>query len=261
MKQYIIDAFTDEVFHGNPAAVCVTDKWLTDDMMLNIAAENNLSETAFAVKEENGTYHLRWFTPGGEIDLCGHATLATAFVIMNYYEQETLSVDFTTMSGVLSVKRNGDLYEMDFPAYELNQISVTDEMENAIGIRPVEAWTGRDLVCVLPSEQDVLKYTPDLAKTKELPGLLLHTTAKGKTCDCVTRTYAPKLNVPEDPVCGSGHCHVAVLWAEKLGRSTLTAYQASKRGGTLYCKINGSRITLSGKAVMFAETDLQISLA
>lgn len=162
------------------------------------------------------------------------------------------------MSGTLTVIRKGDLYEMDFPAYELRRIPVTEQMTNAIGVRPQEAWIGRDLVCVLASEEEVLLYTPDLNQAKELPGLLLHTTARGKNSDCTTRSYAPKLNVAEDPVCGSGHCHTAVLWAKKLGRDSLVARQASKRGGTLYCRMENDRVILSGKAVLFAESEIHL---
>lgn len=257
MKQYIVDAFTDQIFHGNPAAVCVLEQWLSDELMMSLADENHLSETAFVVKE-NESYRLRWFTPGGEIDLCGHATLATAFILLNYYEKDKASVSFETMSGVLTVTKKADLYEMDFPAYELKQVPVTDEMTNAIGVRPQEAWIARDLVCVLSSEDEVLKYTPDLNKAIELPGLLLHTTARGKSSDCTTRSYAPKLNVSEDPVCGSGHCHTAVLWAKKLNKVSLIAYQASKRGGTLYCRLEGNRVILAGKAVLFAEVEINL---
>lgn len=257
MKQYMVDAFTKEVFRGNPAAVCVMDAWLPEQTMMNIADENHLSETAFTVRE-NGRYHLRWFTPGGEIDLCGHATLATAFVLMNFYEKSAEKIVFDTMGGELSVCRNNGLYEMDFPAYGLKQVPVTDAMEEAIGVRPAEAWMARDLVCVLPSEEDVRRYTPDLGRVKDLPGLLLHTTAAGTEFSCVTRSFAPKLNVPEDPVCGSGHCHVISLWAEKLGKKSLVAFQASKRGGTLYCTMRGDRVTLAGAAVLFAEAELHI---
>lgn len=260
MKQYIVDAFTDQIFHGNPAAVCVMDKWLPEETMMALADENHLSETAFTVPE-NGTYRLRWFTPGGEIDLCGHATLATAFVLLNFYEKSKTAVSFETMSGRLTVTKRGDLYEMDFPAYELEQIPVTDEMADAIGIRPLEAYMARDLVCVLPSAEAVVKYTPDPDKTKALPGLLLHTTAPGDAQDCVTRSFAPRLNVAEDPVCGSGHCHVAVLWSRKLGKAALEAYQASKRGGTLYCRVDGDRVILAGKAVLFAEAEIFIQTA
>jgi PhzF family phenazine biosynthesis protein len=258
MKQYIVDAFTEKVFHGNPAAVCIMDEWLSEKTMIEVADENHLSETAFAVKEGE-KYHLRWFTPGGEIDLCGHATLATAFVLMNYYEKNVSKIVFDTMSGELYVTRYDDLYELNFPAYKLKQVPVTDDMEDAIGIRPIEAWTARDLVCVLPSKEDVCNYTPDLDKVKNLPGLLLHTTAAGKeSVDCVTRSFAPKLSVPEDPVCGSGHCHVVPLWAGKLKKDTLTAYQASKRGGTLCCRMNGDRVALAGKAVLFAKSEVFI---
>ena len=189
MKQYVVDAFTDEVFSGNPAAVCITKEWLSDDLMMNITRENNLSETAFAVKE---------------IDLCGHATLATAFVIMNYYDTHLEEVAFDTLSGVLTVKKKQDLYEMDFPAYELKPKEVTSAMEDAIGARPVEAYMGRDLLCIFESEDVVRGLSPDMEKLKTLDGLLLQVTAKGREYDCVSRSFAPKLNVPEDPVCGSG---------------------------------------------------------
>lgn len=192
MTQFWVDAFTDRIFHGNPAAVCVSDKWLPDEVMADIAKENHISETAFVVKGTESC-RLRWFTPGGEIDLCGHATLVAAFVLFNYYGCEADEISFETMSGTLTVTKKGDLYEMDFPAYELKQIPVTDEMAAAIGLRPQEAWLARDLVCVLPTEDDVRKYTPDLNKVKNLQGLLFHTTARGKNSDCVTRSFAPKL--------------------------------------------------------------------
>lgn len=256
MKQYMVDAFTDKVFHGNQAAVCVMDEWLADELMLDIAKENHFSETAFTVKEGE-RYRLRWFTPGGEIDLCGHATLATAFVILNYVEPSLSKVAFTTKSGILTVTRSDGRYAMDFPAYQLKQVPVTDLMEETLGIRPLEAWMGRDLLCVLPSEDDVRKYTPDMHKALTLDGLLLHTTARGSDgFDCVSRSFGPKLSVPEDPVCGSGHCHIAPYWMQRLGKDTLTAYQASERGGTLYCTKAGDRLILAGNAVLFAKSDI-----
>lgn len=257
MKQYIVDAFTDTVFHGNPAAVCILDKWLPEQTMMSMADENHLSETAFAVKE-NGAYRLRWFTPGGEIDLCGHATLATAYILLNFYEKGADEIHFQTMSGELTVRKNGALYEMDFPTYDLKPTPVTDEMAAAIGFRPVEAFMARDLVCVLPSEEDVRDCKPDLEKVKDLPGLLMHVTAKGAKYACVTRSFAPKLAVSEDPVCGSGHCHVVPLWAEKFANKELVAYQASKRGGTLYCRIAGDRVKIAGKAVLYSEAEVYI---
>ncbi len=256
MKQYIVDAFTDKVFSGNPAAVCVMDEGLPEDLMMGITRENNLSETAFAVRKPDGRYHLRWFTPGGEIDLCGHATLGTAFVVMNYYEPEAESVSFDTMSGVLTVVRRGDLYEMDFPAYELKEIPVTDAMTEATGTRPVRAYMGRDMLCVYESEETIRSMKPDQDRIMKLDGALLHVTAAGAEYDCVSRSFAPKLAIAEDPVCGSGHCHIIPYWAEVTGKTELTAYQASRRGGELYCRIDGDRIRLSGKAVIYSESEL-----
>lgn len=255
MKQYVVDAFTDEVFSGNPAAVCITKEWLSDDLMMNITRENNLSETAFAVKERD-RYKLRWFTPGGEIDLCGHATLATAFVIMNYYDTHLEEVAFDTLSGVLTVKKKQDLYEMDFPAYELKPKEVTSAMEDAIGARPVEAYMGRDLLCIFESEDVVRGLSPDMEKLKALDGLLLQVTAKGREYDCVSRSFAPKLNVPEDPVCGTGHCHIVPYWAKKEGKDDIIACQASRRGGILYCGIEADRVKLAGKAALYSEAEL-----
>ena len=258
MKQYVVDAFTDRVFAGNPAAVCVMDEWLDDAAMQNIAMENNLSETAFTVREGE-RWHLRWFTPGGEIDLCGHATLATAFVLMNVVDRAMLEVCFNTLSGELTVHRKGDLYEMDFPSYPLKQIPVTDEMTAAIGARPVEAWIGRDLLCVMEQAEQVRRAVPDQEKVRQLDGFLLNLTAVGDHgYDCVSRTFAPKCSVAEDPVCGSGHCHIVPYWSDRLGKTTLTAYQASRRGGTLYCEFLGDRVKLAGKAVLFAEAEIFI---
>jgi PhzF family phenazine biosynthesis protein len=255
MKQYVVDAFTDKVFAGNPAAVCVMDKWLPEELMMSITRENNLSETAFAVKNGD-TYRLRWFTPGGEIDLCGHATLGTAYVIMNYFEPDLQQLTFDTMSGELTVVRRGELYEMDFPAYELKPVEVTAEMRLALGVKPVEAYMGRDLLCVLESEEQVRALMPDMEKIKQLDGLLQHVTAAGKDFDCVSRSFAPKLNVAEDPVCGSGHCHVVPYWVDKLGKNDILAYQASRRGGTLYCRKEGGRIKMSGKVVAYSVAEL-----
>lgn len=258
MRQYVVDAFTDRVFAGNPAAVCVMEAWLPDEMMLSIAKENNLSETAFAVGDGAG-YRLRWFTPGGEVDLCGHATLATAYVIFNFYRPELKELHFKTQGGLLRVARQGDLLEMDFPAYGLKQVEVTQAMAEAIGVRPLEAYLARDLLCVLASEAEVRQAKPDPGRVAELPGLLLHITAPGQDFDCVSRSFAPKLNIAEDPVCGSGHCHIAPYWAKKLGKKDLLAYQASARGGTLYCRYEGERVVLGGKAVLFSTAELNLN--
>lgn len=257
MKQYVVDAFTDRVFAGNPAAVCVMDKWLDDGLMQKITTENNLSETAFCVKEGEN-YHLRWFTPGGEIDLCGHATLATAYVILRFVEPEADSVSFDTLSGVLTVKRSGDTLEMVFPAYELTPVEVTNAMTEVIGAKPVAAFMGRDLLCVLEDEAAVRSCAPDMAKVLQLDGLLLHVTAKGKEFDCVSRSFAPKCGVPEDPVCGSGHCHIIPYWANATGKTELTAFQASARSGVLYTRLEGDKVILAGKAALFSEAEIYI---
>ncbi|MDO4192420.1 MAG: PhzF family phenazine biosynthesis protein [Erysipelotrichaceae bacterium] len=257
IRQYLVDAFTDQLFCGNPAAVCVLDEWPDDRLMKQIAAENNLSETAFTVKEGD-LYRLRWFTPTVEINLCGHATLATGFVLLNHYETEAQSVEFITMSGKLKVTRIDDTYELDFPTYDLHEIEVTDAMEQAFGARPAKAVLGMDLICVYDDEETVRNMKPDISLVEQLPGRLQNVTAPGKDADCVTRSFCPKAGIIEDPVCGSAHCQVADYWAGVLDRTSVTAYQASARGGTLYCELAGDRIRIRGKAVLFAVCELNI---
>ena len=240
MKQYIVDAFTDKLFHGNQAAVCILDKWLPEDLMMNITKENNFSETAFAVKE-NDKYHLRWFIPGGEIDLCGHATLACAFVILNFYSKNVDAVTFTTLSGDLTVTRKDDLYEMEFPIYNLNPVKITSDITDAIGAEPKEIYLGRDMLCVFDNEDIVTHMNPDMEKVKLLDGLMLHVTAMGK-----------------DSVCGSGHCHIAPYWSKKLHKNKITAYQASKRSGILYCNVINDKVYISGNAVLFSISELNL---
>ena len=252
MKQYIVDAFTDKVFEGNPAAVCVLDRWPNNKWMMQVAAENNLSETAFIVKEEDG-YHLRWFTPGTEVELCGHATLASAFVMLNYYEKTANQIEFNTLSGKLTVVRKRNLYEMDFPTYDLKDIPVTDAMEEAFGERPVKAVLGLDLVCEFENEEIVRNLNPNQELLSKLEGRIQNATARGIDSDCVSRSFCPKLMIPEDPVCGSAHCQIADYWSRKLDQQDIVAYQASKRGGTLYCHLeDNGRIKISGEAVLFA---------
>ena len=259
LRQYVVDAFTAKVFSGNPAAVCILDQWLSDELMMSITRENNLSETAFAVKDGDH-YHLRWFTPGGEIDLCGHATLACAFVLLNYYEQGKERIVFSTMSGDLTVIRREEQYEMDFPAYQLEPVPVTREMTDAIGAAPKAAYMGRDLLCVFDDADVVKNLSPDLEKLKRLDGLLLHATARSKDgrYDCISRSFAPKMSVDEDPVCGSGHCHIIPYWAKELEKERLTAYQASPRGGVLYCRMERDRVSLAGNAALYSKAVLYI---
>jgi predicted PhzF superfamily epimerase YddE/YHI9 len=250
MKQYIVDAFTQEVFKGNPAAVCILDTWLSDTHLQAIALENNLSETAFVVKKEE-QYHLRWFSLNGEIDLCGHATLAAAYVIANFYEHAA-ELTFHTMSGDITVSQQEERFEISFHSFDLEEIAITDE--------PIAVYRGRDLLCVLDTAEAVYCVTPDQEKIAALDGLLLHVTAKSEgEYTCVSRTFAPKLNIAEDPVCGSGHCHIVPYWAKRLQTEIVIAYQASTRGGILYGTYMGDRTKLAGYASLFAIADIFIS--
>jgi PhzF family phenazine biosynthesis protein len=260
MKQYIVDAFTSKPFSGNPAAVCVMESWPSEESMMKLAMENNLSETAFIVKENAG-YHLRWFTPGTEVELCGHATLASSFVILNYYEPDSDTVRFNTLSGILTVRRKGDLYEMDFPTYELKEIPVTDMMERAFGVRPMKAVLGLDLICVFETEEQVRSMHPDQGLLMKIDGRIQNATAAGKEVDCVSRSFCPKLSVAEDPVCGSAHCQIAAYWSKTLGKAKIYAYQASKRGGHLYCELPGNgRIFIGGEAALVAVSEIVAKL-
>ena len=255
MKQYIVDAFTDKIFGGNPAAVCVLERWPGEAFMQSLAMENNLSETAFAVKEGE-RYGLRWFTPGGEVELCGHATLATAFVILNHVDPGASAVEFSSRSGRLRVERREDLYELDLPAFAMERGAVTEEILRAYGAEPVEVWTGADLVCVFEEEETVRNLKPDLEVMKGLFGVVQHATARGQDYDCVTRSFGPKCAIAEDSVCGRGHCHVAPYWAGRLGKKEVIAYQASSRGGVLWCRPEGERVKIAGKAVLFAVSEV-----
>lgn len=255
MKQYIVDAFTDELFKGNPAAVCVMDEWISDELMRNIAKENNLSETAFTVKEGE-SYRLRWFTPNSEINFCGHATLGTSFVIANYIEPGCKTIKYHTISGEMSVEVKDGTFVMDFPRYKLNPVEVTDAMERAIGVRPIAAFMDRDLLMVLDSEEEVFELKPDLAAISKLDGVCIAVTAKGTEYDCVSRVFAPELNIPEDPVTGSTHCMIAPYWAERLAKNPITAFQASERTGVLYAEVCGERVKISGRAVLFGVSEI-----
>ena len=259
MKQFIVDAFTEKIFGGNPAAVCVVKNFPSEEIMLKIAQENNLSETAFAVKEKN-FYRLRWFTPSSEIDFCGHATLATAFVILTQIEKNLNAVEFETLRGRFSVVKNENLFEMNFPAYTYKKIPVTEDMSRAIGEKVLEAYLSRDLLLVIDDAAQVRNLKPNFDELKKLDGLIQAVTAKSsdENFDCVSRVFAPKIKIPEDPVTGSTHCLIAPYWAEKLQKNILNCYQASERGGKLICEVQGDRVKISGNAVLFAESELKL---
>lgn len=257
MKQYIVDAFTDKPFSGNPAAVCLLPGWPADGWMRNMAMENNLSETAFLVPA-GLAYRLRWFTPETEVGLCGHATLASAFVVLNFLERTAERVEFITGEGALPVRRAGDLYAMDFPLIPQKEIPVTAAMCEAFGARPLKALLGTDLVCVFESEGEVRSLRPDQNLLKELEGRGQHATAPGDATDCASRSFFPKLGIPEDPVCGSAHCQIAPYWGAELHKDTIIALQASRRGGILYCRLQeNGRVEISGKACLFAVSEIQ----
>lgn len=264
MKYYVVDAFAEEVFSGNPAAVCIMDAWPEDELMRKIAAENNLSETAFAIPsdEPEADYCLRWFTPTKEVNICGHATLATAFVICSFYRPDLENVTFSTHSGILRVQRRGELFQLDFPAMPGDSTPVTDAMEAALGLRPIDAFRSIYLVVVLENDRQVRELAPDLEKVSRLDekGANLIVTARGDDCDFVSRAFLPNSGIPEDPVNGSSHCVTAPYWTEKLGKKELVARMRSKRGGTLHCIWEGDRVKMAGRAVLYAEGELHLPL-
>jgi len=258
MKYYIVDAFTDEVFKGNQAGICLLEQVIDETLMQNIAAENNLAETAFLVPADSG-YDLRWFTPETEIDLCGHATLASAFIIHNYVDPGADRIAFYTKSGVLSVEYKNGLYEMDFPSRPPVQIDVTPEFSDAIGCEVLEAHLSRDLLLLVKDESTVKNLSPDFVKINSLSdcfGLIV--TARGEKADFVSRFFVLDAGIPEDPVTGSTHCTLIPYWAKRLGKDTMTARQLSKRGGTLYCKNQGERVKIAGHAVLFMTGTIEI---
>ena len=257
MRQYIVDAFTDRIFRGNPAAICVMDSFPDDRLMQDIATENNLSETAFAIKSEK-CYRLRWFTPKGEIDFCGHATLGAAFVLFSFYEQNSKKIVFETANGNLPIKRSDKLIEMDFPAYRLEHIEITDLMIEALGAVPIAAYRDRDIMFVLRDEDEVQSLHPDIELLSKLDGACIAVTARGRIHDCVSRVFAPRYGITEDPVTGSAHCMIAPYWSKRLNKNSITAFQASSRTGILHCEVRGERVKISGTAVLFSAADIFI---
>ena len=258
MKYYIVDAFTDELFRGNPAGVCLLEKELPYQIMQKIAYENNLAETAFLLKKEN-TYYLRWFTPEVEIDLCGHATLATAFVVMNYVEPGLMNLDFETQSGTLSVERANDWYTMNFPARMPVETKINPLLEEALGCRVLETYLSRDLLVLAESEKVVENLQVNSNKLADISkdiAFAVIVTAKGTSCDFVSRFFAPNAGVSEDPVTGSAHSTLIPFWSRRLGKTNMTAKQLSPRGGILICEDLGERVNISGKAICYLEGDI-----
>ncbi|KAB0500242.1 PhzF family phenazine biosynthesis protein [Pseudomonas vancouverensis] len=252
-----VDAFGDQPFSGNPAMVYRLDGWLPDELMQKIAAEHNLAETAFVVREGQG-WHIRWFTPTTEVPLCGHATLASAHVLFDIYKEPVERLDFTCKSGPLSVTREGGRLWLDFPAIIPSAVNVTADIEHALGVKVVEARGSNELFVVLESEQAVLDCKPDMAALAKLPWLGAIVTARGTQHDFVSRYFAPAIGINEDPVTGSTHCLLIPYWAEQLGKSELTAFQRSARGGALFCRLEGERVKIGGHATLVASGTLMI---
>jgi predicted PhzF superfamily epimerase YddE/YHI9 len=250
---YQIDAFTSRLFSGNPAAVCPLEKWLPDHQMQAIAAENNLAETAFFVPDGASGYRLRWFTPQVEVDLCGHATLASAFVILNDLRPSANSVSFETKSGRLTVSREGDLFSLDFPARPPSPCDVFPGLVPAVGGRPEAILAADDYLVVYGSEDEVRALTPSMEALLNIDRFATIVTAPGKQADFVSRFFAPGKGVPEDPVTGRAHCTLIPYWSKRLGKKKLHALQVSPRGGELWCEDRGDRVIISGRAVRFLE--------
>ncbi|MDR0838022.1 MAG: PhzF family phenazine biosynthesis protein [Oscillospiraceae bacterium] len=257
MKYYIVDAFAEKIFSGNPAGVCLLEEPLDARTMQSIAAENNLSETAFVLRRGDD-FDLRWFTPEVEVELCGHATLASAFVISNFVDTALKTVRFNTASGILTVEKKGDLYEMDFPSRKPVRTAVTPLMEAAIGERVSEAHDlPKRLLLVVDSEEKVRNLQPNFEKIRQLSDYsVVIVTAKGEETDFVSRFFAPKVGIPEDPVTGSSHSTLIPFWSERLGKTELVAKQLSKRSGTLYCRDCGERVKIAGRAVLYLVGEL-----
>lgn len=247
---YQIDTFTNKVFAGNPAAVCPLERWLDDAQMQAIAAENNLSETAFFVAE-GSHYRLRWFTPLTEVELCGHATLASAFVLFSHLDYAGSEIVFDTRSGQLKVRRDKDFLSMNFPSQPATPCACPEHLALGLGRQPEAVLCAEDYLAVLDSPADVLALRPDMECLKQLDRRAVIVTAPGDTEDFVSRVFGPKIGIEEDPVTGSSHCTLAPYWAARLGKNKLHARQVSRRGGELFCALAGDRVVIAGQAVTF----------
>ncbi|HEU4470508.1 MAG TPA: PhzF family phenazine biosynthesis protein [Flavisolibacter sp.] len=260
LSVYQVDAFANSVFRGNPAAVVPLEGWISDELMLQIAMENNLSETAFFVKTDAG-YHLRWFTPEYEIDLCGHATLASAYVIKNFLEPHLASIHFTTQkAGILKASASDGIYTLDFPSRPPETCEVPDKLLPSLGLsHAVEVLKSRDYFVVVPDESAVANATPDYGLMKELDTIGVIITAKGQSADVVSRCFYPGAGIPEDPVTGSAHCNIVPYWAEKLHKHKLHCRQLSARGGEILCELQGGRVLMSGKCALYLQGEIDLS--
>ena len=254
---YQVDAFTNERFKGNPAAVCPLKEWLPDQILQNIAAENNLSETAFFLPGDD-FFELRWFTPTMEVDLCGHATLAAAHILFNHLNFKGERILFTSKSGELSVSRKKSLICLNFPAWKPEKIETPRELVKGLGITPLSTFKSRDCLAQLESQNQIEDLQPDFEALLKLDFLCIIVTARGKSVDFVSRVFAPKAGILEDPVTGSAHSTLIPFWAQMLGKNTLTALQLSKRGGKIFCSNLGNRVEIAGEAVTYLIGEIKV---
>lgn len=257
IRQYQVDAFAQRVFEGNPAAVCPLDRWPDDCLLQAIAEENNLAETAFFVPSAKG-FHLRWFTPLREVDLCGHATLASAHVLFEILGYDRPAITFETRSGDLTVERRGSLLAMDFPALRPRPCAAPVALIEALGQRPIEVLAADDYIAVFDSEAVIRALSPDQTRLRALDLRGVAVTAPGEQVDFVSRFFAPKYGIPEDPVTGSAHCELTPYWATKLNKARLRARQVSRRGGDIACELRGDRVTLAGRAALFMDAEIHV---
>jgi len=257
IPQYQVDAFASRVFQGNPAAVCPLDEWLDDATMQSIAAENNLAETAFFIKQSE-QYAIRWFTPTTEVALCGHATLASAYVLFNYLNVNANRISFESLSGVLHVDKKENLLELDFPSEVPELVALPDGLESALGVTVKQCAFNQYHVAVLDSEQAVKTLSPDLALLNQVECQGVIVTAPSTDYDFVCRFFAPKMGIDEDPVTGSAFTKLVPFWSEKLGKTDFVARQVSARGGDVFCELQGDRVKISGAAVLFSQGQIHV---
>ncbi len=260
IPMYQVDAFTDRMFCGNPAAVCLLDGWPEEGRMQAVAAENNLSETAFLVGG-GGRYGLRWFTPVTEVDLCGHATLASAFVIFRFLEPDASDIAFDTRSGELRVRRDGAWLHMDFPSQPPSPCACPEDLALGLGRRPRAVLRSTSYLAIFDTEEEIRALAPDMETLKRLDLMGVIVSAPGRDADFVSRFFAPKAGIPEDPVTGSAHCVLMPYWAQRLGRNKLLARQISRRGGEIHCTLQGDGVGLAGQAVLFLRGEIRLAEA
>jgi PhzF family phenazine biosynthesis protein len=266
MDYYVVDVFTEKLFKGNPAGVCILEQWIDKEKLQNIASENNLSETAFLVKQDD-YYDLRWFTPAIEVDLCGHATIASAFILMNFYRKNINEVKFKTISGIITVKKRDDMFYLDFPARKANKTVDYKTFNEAFSCKNNGVYKAVDFLILLDNETQLKNIQPDFLQLKKIKeeakldndsfGVII--TAKGDNCDFVSRFFAPNAGIDEDPVTGRAYCTLIPYWAEKLGKNKMKAIQLSKRTGEIDCEYLGERVLIGGKTVLYLKGDININ--